>query len=315
MHPAYSVILFTVLSGCGYGLLALIGAFAVLDMLPISQGFGVVALGLGVAAVTVGLMSSTLHLGHPERAWRAFSQWRSSWLSREGVAAVLTYGPILLLATCWVFVGPDSDTLKLWAALTVIGSIATIYCTAMIYRSLATIHQWHNGWTVPNYLVLGLAGGAVWLHALLLFFGIETTIAGVMALVLLILGWLAKTGYWRFIDSSAHPSTPESATGLGRFGRVSLLEAPHSEENYLMKEMGYRVARTHAAKLRRYAAALAFALPILLIGAALLTNGVLAVLAGGIAAVSLTLGLVIERWLFFAEAKHVVTLYYGATSA
>ena len=315
MHPAYSVILFTVLSGCGYGLLALIGAFAVLGMLPASQGFGAVAIGLGVAAVTAGLLSSTLHLGHPERAWRAFSQWRSSWLSREGVAAVLTYVPILLLATFWVFAGPDSDTLKLWAVLTVIGSIATIACTAMIYRSLATIHQWHNRWTVPNYLVLGLAGGAVWLHALLLLFGIEVTTAGAVAIVLLIGGWLGKTGYWRFIDTSAHVSSPESATGLGRFGRVSLLEAPHSEENYLMKEMGYRVARTHTAKLRRYAAALAFALPILLIGAALVINGVFAILAGGIAAVSLTLGLVIERWLFFAEAKHVVTLYYGATSA
>jgi DMSO reductase anchor subunit len=284
-------------------------------MLPIGQGFGVVAIGLGVAAVTAGLLSSTLHLGHPERAWRAFSQWRSSWLSREGIVAILTYGPILLLARCWVFAGPDSNTLKLWAVLTVIGSIATIYCTAMIYRSLATIHQWHNRWTVPNYLVLGLAGGAVWLHALLMFFGIETTISGAVAIVLLIGGWLAKTGYWRFIDSSAHVSSPESATGLGRFGRVSLLEAPHSEENYLLKEMGYRVARAHAAKLRRYAAALAFALPILLIGAAFWTDGVFGILAGGIAAVSLTLGLVIERWLFFAEAKHVVTLYYGATSA
>lgn len=312
MHPAYSVIFFTVFSGCGYGLLALIAILVGLGLVPIGQGFGVVGLGLGFAAVSVGLLSSTLHLGHPERAWRAFSQWRSSWLSLEGVSAVLTFGPILLLAYCWIFVGPDSETLKIWAALTVIGSVATIYCTGMIYRSLATIHQWHNRWTVPNYLLLGFAGGGVWLHALLLFFGIERTIAGVVALVLLVAAGLGKAVYWQFIDRTSHSSSPESATGLGQFGRVHLLEAPHSEENYLLKEMGYSVARRHAVKLRRYAAAFAFVAPILLIGAAQFAGGAIAVLLGGLAAVSVIFGLVVERWLFFAEAKHVVMLYYGA---
>ena len=93
MHPALSVILFTTASGAGYGLLALLGLFGAQRR---AVGGAAVRLGRvrGVAGlVTVGLLSSTLHLGHPERAWRAFSQWRSSWLSREGVLAVFTFLP------------------------------------------------------------------------------------------------------------------------------------------------------------------------------------------------------------------------------
>jgi hypothetical protein len=97
MNPAYSVILFTTASGAGYGLLALLG-FVGFNHGPASSFiFGLVAIVIALGLITIGLLSSTFHLGHPERAWRAFSQWRSSWLSREGVAAVVTYGPAVLL--------------------------------------------------------------------------------------------------------------------------------------------------------------------------------------------------------------------------
>src|SRR5882672_7010784 len=93
MHPSFSVIFFTTASGAGYGLLALLGVLTPLGVVPVSQLFGFVAMALAFGGITAGLISSTFHLGRPERALRAFSQWRSSWLSREGVAAVLTYVP------------------------------------------------------------------------------------------------------------------------------------------------------------------------------------------------------------------------------
>ncbi|MFT5392548.1 MAG: DMSO reductase anchor subunit, partial [Gammaproteobacteria bacterium] len=93
MNPAYSIIFFTTASGTGYGLIALLGIYAWGAHLPASSGFGLLTLGIGFALVVAGLVSSTCHLGHPERAWRALSQWRSSWLAREGVAAVLTFIP------------------------------------------------------------------------------------------------------------------------------------------------------------------------------------------------------------------------------
>ena len=166
MHPAYSVIFFTVSSGIGYGLLGLMGVLVALGILPLDKSLGLIGLGIGFCAVSAGLLSSTFHLGHPERAWRAMTQWKSSWLSREGIAAIVTYAPIILLAYCWVYWGEKAKTLEIWALLTALGAFGTVYCTGMIYRSLKTIHQWHNDWTMPNYLLLGLAGGALWLAAI-----------------------------------------------------------------------------------------------------------------------------------------------------
>src|SRR5215468_11967825 len=97
MHPALSVIVFTTVSGAGYGLLAWVGVWAVAGWLPADRGLAAASLALSLGAITAGLLSSTLHLGHPKRSWRAFSQWRSSWLSREGVSAVVTFLPALVL--------------------------------------------------------------------------------------------------------------------------------------------------------------------------------------------------------------------------
>src|SRR5882672_450227 len=102
MHPAYSVILFTTASGAGYGLLVWLAAAVLLDLVPAERWLGLTGFGLAFALITAGLLSSTAHLGRPERAWRAFSQWRTSWLSREGVLAVFTYLPAGLLALAWV---------------------------------------------------------------------------------------------------------------------------------------------------------------------------------------------------------------------
>src|SRR5258708_389819 len=253
MQPAFSVIFFTTASGAGYGLLALMSLLAALGRLPADRWFGLAGLGLGLVAVSVGLLSSTFHLGHPERAWRALSQWRSSWLSREGLIACITFIPTGLFALGWVLLGTHDGV---WAALglaTFFLSLATIACTAMIYASLKPIPRWSNGWTLPVYLMLGLMTGALWLDALALAFGVGDPLQAGIALGLILLAAAVKFGYWHHIDSARPRSTAESATGLGALGKVRLFEAPHSSENYLMREMGFRIARKHATKLRRIA--------------------------------------------------------------
>jgi DMSO reductase anchor subunit len=291
------------------------GISAALGLLPRESWFNATALIIGIAAVSAGLLYSTIHLGHPERAWRALSQWRSSWLSREGVLAIVSYLPIALFAYYWILdPQAEDERIVLWGTLTAVAAALTVFCTAMIYRSLGTIHQWANPWTVINYLLLGLAGGALWLNAFMQGFGIADSSVGVASLVLVIAAWGAKVGYWRFIDTTTHPSTPESATGLGGFGRVGLFESPHTSANYLLKEMGFQIARKHAAKLRTYAHVLAFLAPSLLLGSMLALQGFAAVVLAVLAALSMTAGQLIERWLFFAEAKHVVMLYYGETT-
>ena len=315
MHPAFSVIFFTVSSGIGYGLLGLMGVFAALGLVPLDRTLGIIGLGLGFVSVSAGLLSSTFHLGHPERAWRAFTQWRTSWLSREGVAAVATFAPIFALAYGWVLGrgGPQLNAVA--GVFTALGALVTVYCTAMIYQSLKTVHQWHIVWTLPNYLLLGLAGGAVWLTAVLAILGHDAALAAEIAVAALGGAWLAKIAYWRAIDTTSHPSTPESATGLGRFGKVAKFEGPHTSANYLMKEMGFRIARRHAAKLRVHAQVFAFGLPLVLALTLILANFPAKPLLAVISAICVTFGQGIERWLFFAEAKHVVTLYYRGNEA
>src|SRR5262249_19614481 len=107
LHPAYSVIVFSTLSGAGYGLLALAALAGAAHGPASSLAFGILVMAMGLGLVTVGLLASTLHLGHPERAWRAMSQWRSSWLSREGVMALATYVPALAFG--WFWLDPNSS--------------------------------------------------------------------------------------------------------------------------------------------------------------------------------------------------------------
>ena len=271
---------------------------------------GLAAILLALAFVSFGLLASTAHLGHKERAWRALSQWRSSWLSREGIAALASYGPALaLLLALWL-----EASFPLLAALGLLVALLaaiTVYCTAMIYRSLKPIPQWHNPHTVPAYLALALATGGLWLTALAGLLHAPSRAAAIAALLGLALAMLAKQRYWRFIDESPSGLTIEAATGLGKHGKVRLLDPPHSDSNYLMKEMGFRIARKHGERLRALFRIAGLALPALLILPSLLLDGLIPATAALAAASLATLGALTERWLFFAEAKHTIQLYYG----
>jgi DMSO reductase anchor subunit len=122
-----------------------------------------------------------------------------------------------------------------------------------------------------------------------------------------------KRAYWQAIDSEPRTYTVGAATGLGHLGKVRPLEPPHTQPNYIMREMGYRIARKHAQKLRKLVLLLAFGLPIVLL---LLSQARgMAMVGALLATLSMGLGLVVERWLFFAEAEHVSMLYYGAEAA
>jgi DMSO reductase anchor subunit len=306
MHPAPSIIFFTTASGAGYGLLFWLGLLQPLARLPASDGMALAALLLALALITAGLLASTLHLGRPERAWRALSQWRTSWLSREGVAAAATYLPALLFAVALLAGWPGLAAAA--GLLAAAGAALTVYCTGMIYASLKPIPQWHHPLVVPSYLALAAFSGALLLAAL----------AGAprpAALLALLAGAAAaavKWRYWQAIDRAPLGSTAGTATGLGFIGRVRTLDPPHTETNYLLREMGYRVARKHALRLRLAALAIGFGLPGALVLIALAAGGFAGTVAISLAAVLAFGGILIERWLLFAEATHTVTLYYGS---
>jgi DMSO reductase anchor subunit len=312
VRPAFSVIFFTSASGAGYGLLALAGILGAGGLLPPERGFGAALLGLALALISFGLTASSFHLRHPERAWRSLSQWRSSWLSREAVAALLTYLPALAFAAGWV--GLET----IWGWLGILGALlalATLICTGMIYASLKPIRAWHTPWVPANYLGFALMTGALWLTALLSAFGDQANWALALALAASVLAWALKAAYWRHLERAPSLSSPETATGLGHFGNVRPLDPPHTGENYLTHEMGFRIARKHAAKLRRLALLFGLLFPAGLTVLLFFAAGWWTAPIAFAAAFSGMLGVVIERWLFLAEAKHTSALYYGESGA
>jgi len=289
MHPAPSVIVFTVFSGLGFGYLAWLG----IGFPQVTGWSAFFAFLIAFVAAVGGLIASTFHLGNPQRALLAFTQWRTSWLSREGWLAVLALCVMAVYGFAAVFFDTNLAPLGYLGALL---SVATVFATSMIYAQLATVPRW-NHWLTPAHLLsLSLAGGAV--------------LAGqtLAALVLLVVAGGLQVLYWvlgdrRFGDRG---HTIETATGLGDSGSVRSFEPPHTGTSYLLKEMVYVVGRKHAQKLRMIAFLFNCLLPILIL--AVLPAGIV---AAGLASLAYLAGTFASRWLFFAEAEHVVGLYYG----
>ena len=303
MYPAFSIIAFTTLSGLGFGAMAWIAIG-----LGQSDGlFGWLAAPLAMVFAVAGLLASTRHLRRPDRAKYALSQWRSSWLSREGVLAIAALTVFGLYAALWLLFGWRSGMLGLLAAAL---SGATVYATGMIYAQLRTVPRWNTRLTPFCFIAFALASGALLVAALVALTGDDEGRAIGAAVFLLLVAWVAKWMWWKNAEKATLASAGasiEDATGLGGIGTVRQFEAPHTGPNYLLKEMVFEVGRRRATALRKVALALGAGLPLLLmllsgqLGAPLLILALLAMMAG----------LMAERWLFFAEAQHAVAAYYG----
>ena len=288
MHPAPSVIIFTTLSGLGFGLFFWLG----LGFPEVTGSTLFAFFVIAYALSCTGLIASTFHLGNKMNAIYAFSQWRTSWLSREGIAAVVTLILFAIVAALRIFLGAE---MSVSGALGSFFALATVFTTSMIYGQLKTIRRWNQPLTPVLFLLHALGGGA-------LLAG-EVKIAGWLLLALTIV-FLAS---WKIGDQrAASRGTTGDATGLAHLGDVRMLESGHTARNYVMDEMVYRVARKHAEKLRIIAVGLAGALP----AAILLLTSPGHVTAFFALALHLV-GVVVGRWLFFAEAEHVVGLYHG----
>jgi sulfite dehydrogenase (quinone) subunit SoeC len=315
MHPALSVIFFTTASGAGYGLLAMLGLGFFFDLIPGETSFGLSTIVIALLLITTGLLSSTLHLGHPERAWRALSQWRSSWLSREGVLAVATYIPILVFAYGLLFLESINSFYALAALVMSLLCLITVYSTSMIYASLKTVHAWANRLVPIAYLSLALMTGLLLLNTLTHIYAESIPVISYACLIIIVVAFTIKLIYWRYIIRTTSASTAESATGLGHLGKVKLVQSPHTQDNYLLKEMGFQIARKHADKLRSISLLCGFIIPFILTFFSLGSVSFLAIASSILAVIFSLFGVIVERWLFFAEAKHTVMLYYGNPSA
>ena len=288
MHPAPSVIIFTSLSGLGFGLLTFLG----LGM-PAPSGFvAFVFFTIAYLLAVGGLLASTFHLGHPERALKAFTQWKTSWLSREAWLSVAALLVMAAYGAGLVFFGVAVAPLGWLGALL---SLATVFATSMIYGQLKTVPRWNTRLTPLLFLTLSLAGGGL----------LSGQISS--ALMLLMAAGIVQVAYWITGDRALAQSGTSlaTATGLGETGTVRAFEPPHTGTNYLLKEFVHVVGRKHASKLRIIALILMIGTPVALLSMPF-THWIALV-----AVIAHVAGLFVSRWLFFAQAEHVVGLYYG----
>jgi sulfite dehydrogenase (quinone) subunit SoeC len=329
MHPALSVLLLTTLIGAGQGLflaLVTVQALAVVGLLPPADDRTLFVAGsvLSLALLVAGLVASFFHLGRPERAWRSAAQWRTSWLSREVIllpalmGAVTLYG--FLHASGWspvLFGAAGSTVIDLSLAVGLVGaflSIALFICTGMIYACLRFLAEWHTPLTPLNYTLLGSASGL--------------TLAAALAAVVappraaLLAGWaivftaLAAAGRIASLLRNARlkpRSTVQTAIGV-KHPTVVQRSMGFMGGSFNTREFFHGAGVRWLRAVKPGFIVLAFVLPLILLIVARTdaADNAAAVLATAFAVQYL--GLLAERWFFFAEARHPQNLYYQAVS-
>ena len=311
MNPAFSVVVFTTLAGAAQGLAVML-AVAVLAGVPLAGGFLSASLLLVVAMLVAALGASFLHLGRPERAWRAMAMWRTSWLSRE---VIVLPAFIALVGLWWLalrLAAPDA-LLRVLLPLLVIGvAVALWYCTAMIYACLRFIEEWAQPLTIVNFTLLGLSSGWMLAAALAAYAGEARllSVAGPGALATTLVAWAARLLSLRRNDSLRHRSTLQTATGI-RSPQLVQKAMGMTGGSFNTREFFHHASAAAVRQVRLAALVLAFALPSVCAAWGLVGGGALAWLLAVAVQVP---GLVADRWYFFAQARHPQNLYYQVVS-
>jgi sulfite dehydrogenase (quinone) subunit SoeC len=300
MKPALSVIFFTVFSGAGLGLaIWTLIASTMQHHIRMDATTFYKALAIALLLTVAGLCSSTLHLANRKNVVYALSRWRTSWLSREGLLAIVFFP--LIAAHLFVVHSAMSALAPFTLAAVIVCALAILYCTGMIYACLKTVPRWNTWLTPAKYVLFGLMSGAVLFTAALSLRPVEVgpLRTPMMALAFLFIGLVLYLAY--LLKHPRNQYTMENALGVTQ-GRVRMLDVGHSHGTFLTHEFGFQVARERARLLRWLAIIWAFAIPFVLLA---FTQWY------WVATVFCLAGLLVERWLFFAEAEHVVRLYHG----
>jgi len=312
MNPALSIVFFTTLAGAGQGL-AVALAIAALAGVPLSEGFLPRAVGIAGALLGLGLGASFLHLGRPGRAWRAVLMWRTSWMSREVIALPAF---IAVLGLWWLALvrGADGNgaALQLLALAVIVLAALLWYCTAMVYACLRFVQEWAHALTVINYTLIGLSSGLVLAAALAALGGEHALLrsAGPGALVATLAAWAARSLSLRRNARLKPKSTLQSATGINA-ARLVQISMGMTGGAYNTREFFHGATLAALKRVKLGFILFGFALPSALLAWALAGGPAVAWL---VAAPLQYVGLLGERWFFFAQARHPQNLYYQVVS-
>ena len=308
MHPSKSIIFFTVISGTGYGIF--IGLLFNILFIEISYSLNYklfISL-VSFLMIVLGLLSSTLHLGHPERAWRAFSQWKSSWLSREGLVSVITFFPMVLFYYFWI---NNINGYVFLLIILCIFSLLTIFCTGQMYATLKTIPSWNNSLVTPIYIFNGITVGSLFVYSINFYFNYNIFLYEKFIIITIILNLLLKISYWILIRQKTDTNI-QTAVGI-KSKNISFFEGPHTGKNYLTTEMINKSNNKNNNLLRLTFCILTFIIPLYMINqySTLIVDQFILKLSMIFVFILALVGMIIERYLFFIQSKHVVGLYYG----
>jgi len=321
MHPAFSVIFLTTLIGAGQGLfLALYTGqlYALANLLPVQDpGFYAFGSLLALLLLAAGLFASFFHLGRPERAWRAASKWRTSWLSREVIilplVMALVFGFGLAHWLGWtepLIVIRDTLPLDPTLIIGLVGTLATFalfVSTAMIYASVRFLEEWHSPWTVSNFVFLGIASGFMLAAAYSAYRGNQlVAFFGTWAVIATLLGMGSRLSALARNRRLKRKSTPQTAIGV-RHQAIRQLTQGFTAGSFNTREFFHGESPATLALIRWLYLVLVFPIPVALIGIAYVIESPTLPMA---AFLIQYLGLLGERWSFFAEADHSQNLYY-----
>jgi len=325
MQPAFSVIFLTTLIGTGQGFfLALYTeqVYSVVELLPPQpSSFYTIGSVIALAFLIAGLVASFFHLGHPERAWRSAARWRTSWLSREVIVlpalmgAVAAYGLVHRYEWDLDIIGIKTSAHGDLSLVVGAGGAALAFllflCTGMIYACIKFLQEWATWLTVVNYTLFGLASGfllatayaAYRAPALMYFYGGWTLVATLAVLATRVVSLIRNRRL-------KHKSTIQTAIGV-RHARIVQKSQGFMGGSFNTRDFFHGAAPWLFRSIKWIFLVLVFPVPIALLFVGMTDRSATLIVS---AFVVQYLGLLAERWFFFAQANHPQNLYYQTIS-
>ena len=311
MRPQFSIIFFTTLAGMAQGLLFFIALLNIEAPVLSAPFLLMLALPVSFILLTLGLVASFFHLGHPERAWRAARMWRTSWLSREVIAL-----PAVMLMTAMTFFFVATGIVPAWIwAILLISILALWICTAKIYQCIRFIQEWSHPSTLSNFILLGLTSGGLLLEFLLMLWNDPGAPFGVglisaLNFILLFIALNLKLWIWRRNQKLKPKSNLASATGI-KGNNIRQTSMGFMGGSFNTREFFHHKTDRVISNIRKIILLMAYIGPMILLAFSMNSPSIVQI---ALALLMHYFGLLAERWMFFAEANHPQNLYYQRVS-
>ncbi len=314
MHPEMSLVFLTVLAGIGQGIFILYLVLEIILVGTLSPVFAYSSLLSCIALQYLGAAASLLHLGNPQRAWKAVRMWKHSWLSRE----ILTMGGFMGLVHLYLiamYFGRGYTELVIIGSLAVLFSIGFYVSSSMLYATIRFIKEWANGFTPLNFALSGLLVGSAIGFTLLHLIQPDIPVlkaVNVLVILLTLVAMIIKLLTFRFNSKAYVPITLKNALGVND-PKIRLMDMGAAYDHYNTTDFHFPLTDQQLQTQKVMIVLFIFVLPLISWFLMLYMNlGNMINIVLGFSSVGLMIvGYLIERRLFFIEGNHLQNLYYG----